>query len=510
MTQKKSKYQLQRIIPFKIQQTAEKDTCLFTTTRSERRLVFPRKLRIKSSSNLEMLPSEPSVFTKSISDASMLTLPSSIPTSSISPTFEENIARISNLRYNFPTSRGPLPPLKRNLSVLHDSPEKEVIGEVSEDEEQASELMLKRSIGFWTVLRCEGPYPQSCEGPQMAVVDSMLVVCGGENQARSSDLKVLDWRTRRWRVVRAINGPKGRLGHSMVGYRQKVVIFGGWITNKTHERVTARKMLVFSMDNNRWEKCLGSGQVPSPRKYHAACLLGRDMLVYGGIDGRNQITDELFILDIAEKVWTKAEVSRVNDPGPRSHCTFTPVFHQSLKTIYDFHIDKIPVLKEKYSLINSGFYLFGGLKNNSQPSDELHTLHIRSGKLVWTEAKCMGIGPSARHSHTAHAIHSSLFIYGGRNDATNGRSQTALNDLFVYNVMNFKWEKVEVFGSVPEGRWGHGMTGINTSLIVFGGLTYGKFMAAELYMLETSRVEAEKRIQAEKKMTRMLTDEDED
>ena len=78
--------------------------------------------------------------------------------------------------------------------------------------------------------------------------------------------------------------------------------------------------------------------------------------------------------------------------------------------------------------------------------------------------------------------------------------------------MNFKWDRVEVYGNVPEGRWAHGMTTFNTSLIMFGGITYHKFMAADVYFCETSRVEAEKKIQAENRRNRILQygdDEDE-
>ena len=74
------------------------------------------------------------------------------------------------------------------------------------------------------------------------------------------------------------------------------------------------------------------------------------------------------------------------------------------------------------------------------------------------EVQATGIPPAARFAHTACAIRGSLYIYGGRNEKFNPRM---LSDISIFNVARLKWEKVDVSGQKPGGRWGHSMCTYN-------------------------------------------------
>ena len=405
------------------------------------------------------------------------------------------MARLSNLRYHSPREMV-LPSIRKKTEARKVTLVPSMIPEESADPDDPQDFSLKNQIGHWSILRCEGSIPRSCESAEILVVDCNLVLCAGQSQARHSELKILDLRTRKWKIMQTAHTPAGRLGHSVVSYKHKLVMFGGWSSQEAAERHTYSKLLVLSLHSYSWDHPKSTFG-PTPRKYHAAAQLGRSMVLFGGVDYRSIIQDDLYVLDVKEKTWKVPDLCSTVKPGRRSHCTLTPVFPQTLKALYNFTIEKVPRVKDEYSLPNSAFYLFGGIDESKAPCNSLHALVVKNGKMMWSEVKCSGVPPCPRFSHTACAIHSSLFIYGGRNDMICSKTQVALADLFVLNVKNFKWDRVEVFGSIPDGRWAHGMTTYNTSVLVFGGISYHEFMPAHLYVLETERVEAEKRIQIE-------------
>lgn len=484
---------MQHVMPFRIIARPGADSCMFITSRPEKTVKYPHKA---FKANLpEALSERTSVFTSTNTFSSKILL-TDTNSCSYSPSFEDNMARISNLRYHT-RSAMKFPPIRKNLEYRDLPNPFESTEEV--EKEESSVVQLRHQIGYWRILDCEGTTPRCCESAQIIVIDTILVICGGQSQVKHCDIKTLDFRSYLWKSLKTQHTPPGRLGHSIVNYKHKVIVFGGWNNTKTLERHTTGKLFYLSLHTNNWEKVQCEEFSPTPRKYHAAAQLGKNMLVFGGIDYLSELKFDLFLLNIKEKTWSIPEVYNASLPGGRSHCTLTPVFHQKLKSLYNYSIEKIPRLKDEFSLQNSAFYLFGGMTANKTPCNNLHALFIRSGKMAWSEINCMGLPPCPRYSHSAYAIHSSLFIYGGRNDIVSGRSQTALSDLFVLNVMTFKWEKVDVFGHVPQGRWAHGMAAYGTSLVLFGGISYKEFMKPDLFMLETERLEVEKRIQNEKK-----------
>lgn len=512
MNKKKTKSaKLLKIIPFRLIKNSGIEPSVFTTSRPEKILKLPPTNRIQST-----IPYTESICTENSrqflssltsTDKSVkllantsLSIFNKTQNTSISSTFGENMTRISSLRFSYVAPSKSLPPIQQKISEINEKPEKFYSLEKllkkqeKEDKKEKENQNLKKQIGYWSILRCDGPGPMSCESAQTVMLDYQLVVCGGQSCVKHCDLKILDMRTRTWKAVKSTRGPQGRLGHSLVGYKHKLVLFGGWRNNDTLQRQTAGKMYYISLHKNQWEKCYCTGEFPSPRQYHAAAQLGRCMLIYGGIDYKSNSKDDLFIFDLKEKNWKMPEVTIISDPGPRSHSTLTPVFHQSLKNLYDYSLEKIPRLKEEFLLTNSAFYLFGGLKEARLPCNDLHALYMRGGKLIWSQVMTTGIPPCPRFSHTAHAIQSNLYIFGGRNDAL-GYEQCNLAELFMFNVAAFKWERVEVFGNVPEGRWAHGMNSYGSTLILFGGITYSKFMSADIYLCETNRSDVERKIE---------------
>mmetsp|Transcript_3909 Transcript_3909/g.3699 ORF Transcript_3909/g.3699 Transcript_3909/m.3699 type:complete len:107 (-) Transcript_3909:464-784(-) len=106
------------------------------------------------------------------------------------------------------------------------------------------------------------------------------------------------------------------------------------------------------------------------------------MLVYGGVDQLSHALPDLYIYDVKDKEWSLPEVKVYGDPGPRSHATFTAVFNEALKANFDFILMSLSKMKQELHILNSGFYLFGGLDGTGTPTNALHGLYVRDGQLV--------------------------------------------------------------------------------------------------------------------------------
>ena len=85
--------------------------------------------------------------------------------------------------------------------------------------------------------------------------------------------------------------------------------------------------------------------------------------------------------------------------------------------------------------------------------------------------------PTPRSGHTANAVNSSVYIFGGVGKSAHGNAAkgTALNDMYVCKLGGVgtatgTWSKPNVNGEPPEGRWLHSATTVDSKIYVFGGL----------------------------------------
>jgi N-acetylneuraminic acid mutarotase len=393
------------------------------------------------------------------------------------------------LRYIFQKPSEPRPLKRKGTKLFY--PEKESEVEIQEDFDKFSNKIL----AFSSVLECSGTKPRSCESCSMTFKKNSVIVSSGSSSSHFLELSILDFTSKQWKRVQSERLPRNRLGFSMTCFKEKVFIYGGWETSDSLKRKVSRKVWIYDFFEGCWQKTIGSGDLPLPRKNHACAQFGRSMIIYGGEDIQGSAKADLFVFDMKSCKWTEADVMVNTSPGPRSHSTLTSVFHSEVKRNERVSVLSFPSINKQNFIKNSGFYLFAGLDEQKQPTNELNGLFIRNNKFLWARVNTTGIPPCPRYSHSACAVHSSLFVFAGRNDAIGN----ALNDLFCINLDSFKWEKVEVSGSPPRGRWGHAMTSVDSFVLVFGGLTYERFMPTDLYSIETSRSSVESKLKLERK-----------
>ncbi|KAB5529148.1 hypothetical protein DKX38_019229 [Salix brachista] len=210
--------------------------------------------------------------------------------------------------------------------------------------------------------------------------------------------------------------PSERWGHSACYSHGIVYVFGGCCGGLDFSDV-----LMLNLDTMVWNTMTTAGQGPGPRDSHSAVLVGRQMIVFGGTNGSKKVND-LHVLDLGTKEWMSPEC-KGNPPSPRESHTATLIGD-----------DKIMV--------------FGGSgEGEANYLNDLHVLDLKS--MRWTSPEVKGYIPAARDSHSAVAIGSKLFVYGGdRGDRFHG-------DVDVLDTDTMTWTKLAVQGSAPGVRAGH-------------------------------------------------------
>jgi len=103
----------------------------------------------------------------------------------------------------------------------------------------------------------------------------------------------------------------------------------------------------------------------------------------------------------------------------------------------------------------------------------------------WNRLETTGEIPSSRLGHVAEIIVDNLWIFGGRNN-----NKEELNDLYSLNLISGIWKKINAGGDLPQGRSYHSSDISGSNLIIFSGCGVqesGKSCRLnDLFMLDTS------------------------
>ncbi|KAF9213390.1 Negative regulator of mitotic exit [Podila verticillata] len=184
------------------------------------------------------------------------------------------------------------------------------------------------------------------------------------------------------------------------------------------------------------------GTNPFPRFMHTSSITatGTDIYLYGG-NQRGTPKGDLFIVD------SVSLECRPVAPAGQDH----------------------PMPKSGHSAVNIGQYIiyFGGWDSvTGQCDDSLHVLH--TGRKEWNKPPIQGPLPTPRHSHTACAVGTTMFVFGGQVDSY------YLDEISSFDMksitQNPHWEKIEPQTESPPARSGH-CAGVHEGKIyIFGGV----------------------------------------
>ena len=338
----------------------------------------------------------------------------------------------------------------------------------------------------WTVKPVTGNQPESREAAAFVLLDRKYYYFGGQSISKRSDIRVLTPENWSWAMLSAYYSPKGRIGHSLCAYKRQLVLYGGWshYSSRLEMRRCYSKLYVVSLDGDvKWQRYSGGGDMPKSRRDHAMASLGASMLIFGGVNSLARVLKSFRVLDLDTYRWKKPIIETKPTPGRRCFATLTPAFHQSLFSMWDFTVFNIPQLRMDQAVSWAGFYLFGGLADTNEELSELWVLRASEGTLEWRLVHAGGVLPAPRYAHTATFVNQAIVVVGGRNETMGG----CLSDLHVFRLESLRWEGVHLFGSIPPGRWGHCAAAMGSKVLLLGGISYTKFLSADLYVLETDQ-----------------------
>ena len=318
---------------------------------------------------------------------------------------------------------------------------------------------------------------ESKEGASIVKIGSSLVLFGGQNRVKNKQVCSFNMNTLEWKIIPTLYAPKGRLGHTAVDYKQKMIVYGGSseYSSRFGQRHCDKKVYILSMKSLKWQVFEGTGQVPKARRNHCCTRIGKTMIICGGIDKYSRNLASCHIFDIKTHVWKYF-------PGPVevSHCSLTAVYPLSVLNSYTADIFDLPTIG--YSkILKPGLYLYGGLQNG-KVSGSLW-LMPSSKQQFWEKLETAGLKPIARYNHTAGFIAGYLIIFGGRNDDLFSTSQELISDIGLLSVEKLLWEKIPLAGDIPKPRWGHCCCPYEKKLIIFGGMDYKQYMPSSLFYL---------------------------
>ena len=391
--------------------------------------------------------------------------------------------------------------------------------------------------------------PCSRMGATFTKCYNKLFLFGGLLASDQSDLWTLEIKNKvyTWKKIKYNKDVNfnPRYGHSCILFNNSLYIFGGNM-NIRKLKYPLEDILIYNIKTNtmkignfKIEKyTFTSNNIYVPqRRNHIAQAIGWNMIVHGGIDiskeylkenitnvneeeiryNQNEIKNldihsevlgDFMALDLNTLKWMtlsnivyklkdKKTSKQIKNGFPRvyhSSClvlSFENLLKGNKLNIYknnlnlkDDILDKNEIIeeKQKFELKFEGIYIFGGLDEYLRNTNNLFILHCFRNPLVFFEPVIKGIPPTPRHMAVMDYNKTLNFIaiYGGKD------SFHIFNDLYILDIMNFEWIKIDLFG--PHyicGRMGHCGGIINEKMYIFGGCDENnKYPSAQVLCIE--------------------------
>eukprot|EP01059_Diplonema_ambulator_P034656 TRINITY_DN7883_c0_g1_i1.p1 TRINITY_DN7883_c0_g1~~TRINITY_DN7883_c0_g1_i1.p1 ORF type:complete len:553 (+),score=70.35 TRINITY_DN7883_c0_g1_i1:267-1925(+) len=236
----------------------------------------------------------------------------------------------------------------------------------------------------------------------------------------------------RWEEVKRGPPPVARDCHSCVKWKGGIVVYGG----HTFEQVDSGAQLgdVWEFKEAMgWHK-VGDGEVE--REGHTAVVMGKDMVVFGGMSSAGEPYCRTAAMDLETGLW------EVDTEEP----SIPPRFYHTA------------------SQHNGKMYIFGGCDNDMEFGD---IWAYDSATHSWTQPVTTGSPPTPRYCHTSCVLGDDLYVFGGCQDNTN------YNDIYRLNLRTMEWTELITTPQTqpPMPRYGMAMTTdpLNNLIYIFGG-----------------------------------------
>ena len=333
-------------------------------------------------------------------------------------------------------------------------------------------------------------FPEGKEQFSLCSKGKYLYLSGGlSTNMKQMIIWSLNMETLEWNKLTLKNSIYSRYGHSSVYYQNKIYFYGGTVIIEKTSMLASLE--IFSLTEKSFILTNVKGS-PSKRKNHIAQIIGNSMLIHGGIDEDNQVLDDCHILNLQQMQWSTPLIDSDNQHPKvfgHSSCLVVP---SNIVSNNAFNIYKFPdadyVNKKNKKNIQRGLYIFGGkTKEINGITNNLWILLIGQQPLQWIKPETKGIQPSPRYYHSMNFFEKSryIIIHGGRNDDLS--SSCALNDTFIFELINFNWIKVNLYSTIKNfnviSRFGHNSSIFANKLIILGGMNNNNYIGSSLFIV---------------------------
>jgi hypothetical protein len=259
--------------------------------------------------------------------------------------------------------------------------------------------------------------------------------------------------------------------HTAVTDGSRLILFGGF--NGGEAVNTVRLFELDPSDSNLYslktQPC--SGDIP-PTQGHAACILGRQMFVYGGAITDNDMSHvDMYILDLEEWKWTKLPtLSGTPNAGDRPETevcfgTLVPLDESSILLVGGRRL-RMDTEASSEGVNHYGFASFDGTDFASQ---NMHVFSIKTGK--WKQLTCTGSVPKGWGLQAHNIGKGEVLLFGGQQEDT--RIDNTLYLLTTDDDGGAEWSRIEEsLAGIPPSQSMFRATAWNASaqrLFLFGG-----------------------------------------
>ncbi|XP_028419962.1 kelch repeat-containing protein isoform X1 [Perca flavescens] len=169
----------------------------------------------------------------------------------------------------------------------------------------------------WTMVEAQGKVPplayHSCSmfRGELFVLGGVFPCPNPEPDGCSDSLYIFDPHLSIWyQPIVTGDKPSPRSGHSAcVMQQRKIYVFGGWDTP-----VCYNDMYMLDLGLMEFSAVKTTGKAPSPRSWHGSAVLSdTKFLIHGGYNGNNALSDT-FIFDIDTNSWTEVTLPQLSVP----------------------------------------------------------------------------------------------------------------------------------------------------------------------------------------------------
>ena len=240
--------------------------------------------------------------------------------------------------------------------------------------------------------------------------------------------------------TRPTNEPGPRAAHSCDLIGNQLYVFGGWNGKKA-----LNDLCVLNFNTQTWSHRDLTGNGPSSRNNHSIAMVGIKLFIHGGHDGMQWLSD-LYTLDTDTGRWDLPTISGA-PPSARACHTLTRVGRK--------------------------LYMFGGY-DGSKCFNDIDILDLDT--MTWIRPMIGGSLPKARNAHTMTCVGKRVYLFGGHSGSKH------LQDLHILDTLSMNWESPNIGGAPPPGLRGHTANVISNKIYVFGGYD-GRGRSNDLHIL---------------------------